>query len=258
MAGNANVASNWISEVRWDEQGRPYRVFLMETNGKPAGTRTYLSPAEAVTFEDPRIRQWGEANGQPGNSFLRERGRWNPTEGKWDQPLNFGNIGSAAIGATFGGAHLAGLGGGGGGAAQAGTLPNTSGSWSGAAIHGPASIASQGASAGIPASAALGAVQPVTEAATSGGGGVVDKIKNALTSGEGVGALASLLPLLVAGGFGGGGNNAMDPSLSKVLAMNEAQMRRADPLHQAAVQLAFGNLPTYAREGIDLPRVPLP
>jgi hypothetical protein len=35
-------------------------------------------------------------------------------------------------------------------------------------------------------------------------------------------------------------------------------MRRADPLHQAAVQLAFAGLPTYGRDGITLPRVELP
>lgn len=259
--GNANTASNWISEVRWDEQGRPYRVLLMPTNGQPAGTRTYLAPIEAMQFDDPKIRAWGESNQRPGQSLFRDAGRWNPSEGQWDRGVNWTNVANLGVGAFLAGPAIANAIGGGGPAAasqagSAGPLTNTAAT--APAIYGPASVGgSQAVSAGVGAGtgAAVGGVQPTTPAVA--GGSLADKVKQALTSGQGIAALAGVAPLL-AGALGGGGSNDLPPELSRVLAINEARMRRADPLHEAAVQLAFQGLPTYGREGISLPRVPLP
>lgn len=167
-----------------------------------------------------------------------------------------GRAGIAAGAALVGGVGIPALLGA-GAAPASGALTNTAGIGS---ITGPAAIASQGASAGIPlgglgaAGAAAGAVGNAAN-----GAGVVDKIRNALTSGEGIASLAALIPALVAAGRGGGGNNAgTTDELRRMQGITEAQMRRADPLHQVAVQLAYGRAPISARNGVSLQNIQLP
>jgi hypothetical protein len=116
------AGSNWISDIQWDGD-RPYRVFLKDGSGYKAGDRTYVSPHEVNDNSDPRLAQWANANKNPGGSLLKERGRWNPTEGKWDRPINWGNIGSMAVGGFLAAPAVAGaiggMGGAGGGASAA-------------------------------------------------------------------------------------------------------------------------------------------
>ena len=249
-----NQASNWISEIRWDERG-PYRVYLMDGPGYKAGEKTYVPPAEAVASDDPKLKAWGEQNGAPGQSFLRNRGNWDSDTGSWEQGLNWTNILSAATGAAIGGPALAGaLGGGGGAAAPAaaagGALPSSS-------IPVGTAMAATPATAGMAAggSAGVGSVAPAAAGLPSGGNSLTNFLKNnaGALAGIGIPAVASAL-----GGSGGGGNAEMLPELQRLLAMAEARTRRADPLHQAAVQMAFGALPTYGRQGITLPKVGTP
>jgi hypothetical protein len=57
-------------------------------------------------------------------------------------------------------------------------------------------------------------------------------------------------------GNGGGQDDAEE--LRRIQAITEAQMRRADPLHQVAVNLAFGRMPTNYRQGVTMNPVRLP
>lgn len=96
------------------------------------------------------------------------------------------------------------------------------------------------------------------------GGGIVDN----LFSKQGIGALASMIPALMAmksGGNNDATNRSMDlaenayADAQRINAMKEARFRRVDPLHEAVTQLAFNRLPTTnATNGITLNRVPLP
>ena len=56
----------------------------------------------------------------------------------------------------------------------------------------------------------------------------------------------------------GGGNSGSTDELRRIQAITEARMRRADPLHEVATQLAYQRAPIAAKSGIALPRVPLP
>lgn len=244
-----NTGSNWISEVRFDERGRPYRVYLMDGPGYRAGERAYVPPAEAVASDDPRLRQWGEQNGAPGQSFLRERGTWNSRTGEWDRGINWSNIASAATGALIGAPYLAGIGGAGPAAGPSAgsagsTLPASSVPLGTAMTATPATagMVSQGAS--------LGGVMP----AVAGGNAITRFLRDNAGTLAGIGIPAAAAAL----SSPGGGSNELPAELKRILAMAEARTRRSDPLHQAAVQMAFGALPTYGRAGINLPKVELP
>jgi len=284
-----NVGSNWISEVRWDERGRPYQVYLMDIGGHRAGERSYVAPENARNSSDPRLRQWASQNQQPGESLFQNGGTWNNEAGEFDRGVNWNNLatigtgaltgvgmlgalttpavaaGSAGAGGAAGGSGAAGGAGatgaylapaaGGSGAATGGALASSSIPIT-AAMQGPntSAMVSQGASAGIPNTAALGGVAPAAaNALTSGGMSLKDLIEAA--------AKGAPLALSALGGLGGGGNGGnaqgMD-EMNRIARITEARMRRADPLHEAAVQLAFAGLPNYGREGITLPKVPLP
>ena len=82
-------------------------------------------------------------------------------------------------------------------------------------------------------------------------------MRQALTGGEGLTALASLIPLLAARG-GGSSDAGVTDEMRRMQGITEARMRRTDPLHEVATQLAYGRAPVASRAGIDLPRVPLP
>ena len=257
-----NTGSNWISEVRWDERQRPYRVYLIDGPGYRAGERQYISPAEPhpSNTSDPKLLQWAAQNKAPGQSYLRERGTWNSDEGEWDRGINWTNILNTAVGAGIGVGGLSAAGAFGGAAPAAGgaggALPSSSIPVS-AAMSGPAAIGSQAASAGIP----LGGVMPAAAgaaggaAAAAGGNGLTNFLRDNAGTLAGVGIPAAAAAL---SGGGGGGSNELPPELARILAMAEARTRRSDPLHQAAVQMAFGALPQYGRAGINLPKVELP
>lgn len=251
----AEGGSNWISEVRWDEQGRPYRLVLQNTASLRAGQRTYVSPGEVnpQNTSDVRLLQWAQKNSQPGGSLLQERGRWNPTEGKWDRPTNWGNVANMGVGAFLAGPAIASALGSGAPAAAAPAGGGTS-----MVAPGIPAVAGTGGGLTAPATAALGGVAPT--AAAAGGGGALKKVADILGNPATQVALAATLPLALGMGPGGGGNNnaAIPAELQRYLGLSEARIRRADPLHQAAVQMAWEGLPTYGRQGITPTKVPLP
>jgi hypothetical protein len=255
--------SNWISDPYFDEQGRPYVIYKMDGPGYKAGDRRYISPAEVhpsnAWGQDPRLLAWAQQMqaSKPGQSFLRNRPHWDSDEGEWDRGINWTNILSAAVGGGIGAGALNAAGiiggaGGGGAAGSGGPLASSSVPVS-ASMHGPATAAmgSAGASAGVP----LGAVAPAAAGAgAAAGGSALKKVLDALSA-----AAPVALPL-AAGALtpGGGGGNSGTGDLNRIAQITEARMRRADPLHQAAVQLAFAGMPTYGKQGINLPQVPLP
>ncbi len=113
----------------------------------------------------------------------------------------------------------------------------------------PGAITSQGASAGLggvlPAAGAGGA-----GATTAAAGGVMGQLKDLFTSPSSAMDLAGMVTALLGASRGGG---QADPSAQRLTQMTEDKMRRVDPLHQAVTQLAWGRLPTSARQGIAPP-----
>lgn len=77
--------------------------------------------------------------------------------------------------------------------------------------------------------------------------------KEFLSDEENLGSLGAVIAGLVANRDSGATEEQR-----RIQRMTEAQMRRADPLHQVAVQLAFGRTPVNYRQGIALNNVPLP
>ena len=133
----------------------------------------------------------------------------------------------------------------------------------GAALGGGGAAASGGTAGVIPgtgiptvAGTGVGATAPI--ATTVAGTSALEKLRSSLTSSQGVGALASLLPALMAANGGGGNSGGGSGELARIQAITEARMRRADPLHQVAVQLAYNRAPVSARSGVSLQNVPLP
>ncbi len=121
----------------------------------------------------------------------------------------------------------------------------------------PAALASQGASAGL-GTAATGAGTAGTALGTAAtGGGVAGGLKEFFTDPTNLAGIAS-----VVGGLAGRNNNGQQEQdmeeLKRLSRITEAQMRRTDPLHQVATNLAFGRMPTNYRQGVQLKDVPLP
>jgi hypothetical protein len=117
-----------------------------------------------------------------------------------------------------------------------------------------------------PAYAAAGApIAPLGSAAV-GGGSIVNTLKQALTNPKTYASLAPILAQMASGGFGRGSGGGIDDGFIKQAyadaqrnnAMKEARYRRVDPLHQAVTQLAWNQLPDYARTGISPNNVQLP
>lgn len=92
---------------------------------------------------------------------------------------------------------------------------------------------------------------------TASGTSAINAIRKSLTSPEGIAGLAGLVASLATRSGGGGDSNSTD-ELRRIQGITEARMRRADPLHEVATQLAYQRAPIAAKAGIGLPRVPLP
>ena len=257
---------DWSQPIQWDAQGRPFVI----DNG---GRRSYIPPVVAGQFrDDPRLLAWAASQGVtaerpsgnvPRGGFIRGRGQWDSDEGGWDRPLNVGNLMGLGIGGAIAAPFvLPALGvGGGAGAAGAGQAAAGAGLTEGLMSAVPASIASQGVSAGIPLgglAAGAGGAGAAGTAAAAGGAGLMDRLKNLLTSPQGIGTAASIAASLASGDGSNSQTRDLEAQAARNAAITEARMRRVDPLHEAAVQLAFGRLPTSSRQGIDLTRVPLP
>ena len=99
-------------------------------------------------------------------------------------------------------------------------------------------------------SAALGSMAPAAPA--SAGGGLSGLLKS-LTSASNLPSLIGLGASLAMNRGGGGTNTA---EIDRIKQITEAQMRRADPLHQAITSLAMSRLPTAFQRPV--PDVPLP
>ena len=104
----------------------------------------------------------------------------------------------------------------------------------------------------------------VTTAAASAGGsaatrGILDQLKDKLLSPDGLLTAGSIAAALASRGDGtNAATRESEEQARRLQAITEARMRRVDPLHEAVTQLAFNRLPVSSRNGITLPRVPLP
>lgn len=223
--------------VQWDERGRPYW-------NVSDGSRHYIPPVVAAQYrDDPRMLAWAKSQGAtlagdpggitsgtsvPGAGFFRSRGVWNSREGTYDQPINWGNLASLALGGAMAGPMVGPL------------IAKGVGSLGSAFGGGGAGAGGGGAAA---AEAALGTVVP----GAAGGLTLGTVVKNLIP-------LAAPLIGLASGGGGeagggGGGASGTDlltqyPQLQELLAISAERSRRTDPLHQAITQLAMGRLPT--------------
>lgn len=169
-----------------------------------------------------------------------------------------GAFGIGPLSGLFGAGAGAGTGAAAGGELAAGSIPTSL-----AMQAVPASIASQGVSAGLGAglAGAGGAGAAGAAGAAAGGGGLASGLASAgkkalsgLASPSGAAGLAAL----IAGLASSRNSTQNSDEIQRIQAINEARMRRADPLHQVAVNLAFGRLPTNYRQGVDLQNIPLP
>lgn len=182
-----------------------------------------------------------------------------------------------AIGAGIGGGALLSLfglpgvfpgllnsGGAAGAAGASGVLPSSS-LPAGSLMGGAPTIASQGVSAGIPLGGITGgAAGAAGVAANAAGNGIGATLGGAARNLLSPGGMAALTPLIAAltmrnnGSMGPGGPMPGFENAERMADITEARMRRTDPLHEAVTQLAFNRLPVSARDGIALPRIPLP
>lgn len=270
-----------------------YRQFLQSMGVNPDGP-IRLSSAQKKRAERWVEQRYGDlgkgmeidsaGNANQNEGFGKQAKRWGPIVGgaaltafgiPGVMPGLLGG-GGAGAGTAAAGAG-AGSGAAGGGALAAGSIPTS------LAMFGPGAVASQGVSAGLPlalggsAGAGLpslvGSTVPGLEAAVpasiasqnvsqgggstqeqSGGGGWGRDLVRQLASPQG----AASLMAVIAGLKGSGGGGEATEEMRRLQRINEARMRRADPLHEVAVNLAFGRLPTNYRQGVNLPRVPLP
>lgn len=224
--------------------GTNYSVWLGQDGLARAKSRTpsYDDPFPNPMNDGQRVENARARAAAAGEAI--GSGRINPQSGVLEDPndepwyLDPRIIGPLAVGAAGGVGALA------SGPAAAGVIPGT----------GIPTVAGAGGTAALPTAPAVtaGTIAGTTAAGTS----AIDKIRNSLTSANGIASLASLIPALVSATSGGG--NTGNADLSRLNAITEARMRRADPLHQVAVQLAYGRAPIRARNGISLQNVPLP
>lgn len=120
------------------------------------------------------------------------------------------------------------------------------------AMFGAGGAAGTGAAAGAggaTAGAAGGAAAGAGTAAAAGG--LSGALKGLLTNPSNLMDLGGLITALMAGSRGGGGQAS--PETQRMSQLTEDRFRRVDPLHQAVTQLAWGRLPTNARQGIAPP-----
>ena len=239
--------------IQYDAQGRPF----FWVNGTVGGAKRYVSP----------VAMGGEAP-EDTTGIFRKRPQWNQDKGEFETPIDWGNILNVGVGSALtAGAANAFM------APAAGATSATSGAAGGLlpnAWQVPANIPWYAGGAGM--TGPLGAIVPTTaasvlggtEAATSGGGGVLSKILKGLIDPKTLTALGMTagIPLAMkafgGGGDEGGGNEFFTPEMKRYQAMSEARFRRTDPLHEAVSQLAFQRMPIQSRAGLNLPRVPLP
>jgi hypothetical protein len=173
-------------------------------------------------------------------------------------------VGGGLLGAgVLGAAGVGPLAGGGGSGAASSAVPVTgAGAGEIAATSAPLGsvpvtpgvVAAGAAPTGV--SQAVGTAMPragreVMDAASDGGKGFLKD----LASPDNIAGLGALIAGLVGSR---NTNPQQSEELQRINAITETQMRRADPLHQVAVNLAFGRMPVNYRNGVQLTNEPLP
>lgn len=179
--------------IEYDYQGRPYIM--------SGARRVYISP---VAF--------GGQAPEDKTGMFRSRPQWNQNTGRWETPLDFGNIMSIGTGAALGAGALsalgafggaAGAGGGAGGAAAGGVLPSTAiGTGAVPGIAGGSGLAGAAGFGG----AGVGAGTAGASAATAGASSVLP--------GVGIGETGAVTGL-AGSGFGAGGAGGILSALGK-------------------------------------------
>lgn len=216
-------------------------------------------PGEQVPFPNPandaqrqaNARARAERAGDPiGSGQLRMDGTLvDPNDEPWYfDPRIMGPI---ALGVSGGLGALSGAGAAGGASgATSSIIPGT----------GIPTVAGTGVGVTAPpAAAAVGGAATATGAGTSvATKSIVDRIKASLTDPSSYASLAPLIASLAMGSGGGNGSGGGSDELRRIQAITEARMRRVDPLHQVATQLAYSRAPIASRNGIDLTNVKLP
>ena len=191
--------------------------------------------------------------GSIGGLEIDASGNLNNPHGFTTELKQWGPVAAAAggIAAPFVIPALAGLGGG-----SAAPLA-TSGMGAGEVSLASAPLGAMGVPTATAASAPLGAAGVAgaaggAAAAEGAGRGISGFLKDLATP-ENAAALTALIA-----GLKNGGSSEQTEEQKRINAITEARMRRSDPLHQVASNLAFGRLPVNYRQGVEMKNVPLP
>lgn len=230
------------SPIQTDAQGREY----IDT---PRG-RVYLSPVTR-----------GEAAPTDETGIFRSRPRWNQQKGKFETPIDWGNILSIATGAGLGAAGLsaAGVFGGGASASAGGGVPNLAGpaGLPGGPAYGaaaPAGVPNLLGKAGLPGGPAYGAAAAPPAAAA--GKNALDRIKDVGKKAIGgdhkgfnpfeLAALAALsgLPALFANKGPSNEEKALQDQVRRMTELQQRRIEHQNPLFEAVTRLAMSRLPT--------------
>ena len=216
--------------IQYDEQGRPFTYVGGTTR------RSYISPVAMGTGQRP----------DDTTSILRQAPRWNQNTGKWETPIDWGNIATMGVGALGGVGALSAMGAFGGGAGAAagagGAAPSAAPGAFGISATAPtfgAAAPAAGGGIGAAGGAAGGA-------AASAGSSVLSRTLRALAGAAPmVGALTAPRQSL-----GGSMSDIMNqPGVREMLELKMKQARRADPLHEALITMSTRLLPNSARGG---------
>lgn len=218
-AGNPQVtpgeAQNPSSKILYDSDKDLYYNVVN-------GQKQYLSPSAY----QGQSQGTGHGMTNPGGSYLKTGGTWNPVDGKFEQSTNWSNILSTGIAGVLGGAAIgAAAGGGGADAAADATVPSAEGEAAGDA--GATTVAGGGVPAGAGDSSILAGSEPAT-AIPSGSAASLPSDAGAMASAtpsalstilKGAGPLATVL--------GGAAQNAQKNNISQgQLQLGEDQLQQ--------------------------------
>lgn len=236
--------------IQYDAQGRPY--FLLAN-----GQKSYVSPTAM-----------GDRPPADNTGIFRSRPQWNQNTGKWETPIDWGNIMNlVAAGTLSAGALDAIMAGGAAGSAAPGIPGATMTSTGVPALTAPSTLAGAtgaGAGAAAAAGAAGGAasgipawLKTLLKVGVPAAGGL---IANRLTSGGGNGTPGTATPggpppIPLGGGGNAGGltvnaptprNPELDAQMQELMGNANRRLARVDPVHEAAMRMAMSMRPNYA------------
>ncbi len=188
-----------------------------------------------------------------GSLQIDPNGNLNNPHGFKQELEQWGPVAAAGAGIAAPFAIPALFGAGGGGASGAAAAAGPGGLYEAA----PAALASQGTSAGLGTMATGAGATGSALGTAATGGGVAGGLKEFFTDPTNLAGIASVVGGLASRNNNGQQEQDMD-ELRRISRIAEAQMRRTDPLHQVATNLAFGRMPTNYRQGVQLKDVQLP